>query len=326
MIIKRNPIVLIRFFVIIEILAFGLYFFGTFLDEYKQLIYDFLPISGLLSYTAFKFPFLSILQFLITVFAFLRWYYDVYTVKPEGVSHQWGVLFRRKKTILISKSSKLTVSMGPLGKLLRYGSIKVKNEAADSMAITDVSRPQNILETIKEYLNPSPGFSQPDLDRLLKEAEHERLEFKSSFRFDYKTNQVNRNLEKTVMKTVAAFLNSKGGHIVIGVDDEKNPIGLLNDYKTLSRENKDAFENHFTNIFNAMIGPEFRHKVNLSFHNFGGNEICIVQAAASDRPVYLKNDDEEYFYIRTGNASTALKLSEIEKYHRTRFREPAGKD
>ncbi len=194
------------------------------------------------------------------------------------------------------------------------------------MTLADVSRPQNILETIKEYLNPSPGFSQPDLDRLLKEAEHERLEFKSSFRFDYKTSQVNHNLEKMVMKTVAAFLNSKGGHVVIGVDNERKPIGLLNDYKTLSRENKDAFENHFTNIFNSMIGPEFRHKVNVSFYNLDDNEICVIQAVASERPVYLKSDDNEYFYIRTGNASTALKLSEIEEYHRTRFKSQPGKN
>jgi len=322
---KRNPIVLIRFFVLIEVLAFGLYFFSTFLDEYKQLIYDFLPISGLLSYTAFKFPFLSILQFLITVYAFLRWYYEVYTVKPGSISHQRGVLIRRRKKIPIDKSSEITVSAGLLGKLLQYGNIRIKNESGGNMTLADVSRPQNILETIKEYLDPSLRFFKPNLDRLLKEAEHERLEFKSSFRFDYKTSQVNRNLEKTVMKTVAAFLNSNGGHVVIGVDDKKNPIGLVNDYKTLSRENKDAFENHFTNIFNNMIGPEFRHKINLSFHNFGGNEVCVVEAIASERPVYLKNDDNEFFYIRTGNASTALKLSEIEEYHRTRFKSQPGK-
>ncbi|MFH0712347.1 MAG: RNA-binding domain-containing protein [Candidatus Jorgensenbacteria bacterium] len=317
---KRNPIVLIRFFAAIEIAAFALYFFGTFLDEYKQLIYDFLPFSGSFSYTAFKFPFLSILQFLITVYAFLRWYYEVYTVKPEGISHQWGVLFRKEETIPVNKSSEITISAGPLGKILRYGNIKIKNKSAGSMTIADVSRPESILKTIKLYLNPAAVFSLPDVSRLLTEPEHEQLEFKSSFRFDHKTGNVNRELEKTVMKTVAAFLNSKGGHIVIGVDDGRKPIGLAKDYKTLSKENKDAFENHFTNIFNSMIGPEFRHKVNVSFHNLDDNEICVIQAVASERPVYLKSDDNEYFYIRTGNASTALKLSEIEEYHHARFK------
>ncbi len=322
---KRNPIVLIRFFAVIEIAAFLLYFFGTFLDEYKQLIYDFLPLSGILSYTAFKFPFLSVLQFLITVYAFLRWYYEVYTVKSGEISHQWGVLFRRRKTMAIDKSTEFKIFAGLLGKILRYGDIKVKNESR-SMTIADVSRPQAVLEAIKFSLNPQPGFSQPNLKRLLREPEHERLEFKSSFRFDYKTGNVNRELEKTVMKTVSAFLNSKGGHLVLGVDDKKKPIGLTNDYKTLSKENNDAFENHFTNIFNAMIGPDFRHKVNLSFHDMNDNEVCIIQAVASERPVYLRNEGNEYFYIRTGNASTALKLSEMEKYLQTRFGPPTEKN
>lgn len=128
------------------------------------------------------------------------------------------------------------------------------------------------------------------------------------------------------MKTISAFLNSKGGHIIIGVDDKRKPVGLTKDYKTLSKENSDSFENHFTNIFNSMIGPEFRDKVNVSFHNFDENEICVVQAIASERPVYLKNDGIEYFYIRTGNATTPLKLSEIENYSRTRFKTLPEKD
>lgn len=324
---KRNPIVLIRFFIIIEIVAFALYFFGTFLDEYKQLIYDFLSLSGFFSYNAFKFPFLSFLQFLITVYAFLRWYYESYSVRPNSISHQWGVFFRRKKTIPFNKSSKFTVSAGPLGKILQYGTIRVKNKSAsESLTIADVSRPQKILEAIKSFLNPPPAFSPPDINRFLSEAEHERLEFKSSFRFDHRTSQVNRNLEKTIMKTISAFLNSKGGHIIIGVDDKRKPVGLTKDYKTLSKENSDSFENHFTNIFNSMIGPEFRDKVNVSFHNFDENEICVVQAIASERPVYLKNDGIEYFYIRTGNATTPLKLSEIENYSRTRFKTLPEKD
>lgn len=323
MIIKRNPIVLIRFFAAIEVAAFGLYLFATVLDEYKQRFYDFLPVSDFFSYSTFKFPFLSFLQFLITVYAFLRWYYEYYSIRPDSVSHHWGIIFRKKETVPLDKTLGVSVFYGFIGNMLRYGNLHLKNESTgQEMTITDVSRPQELLETIEANLNPSPAFSPADPHRLLKENEHERLEFKSSFRFDHKTGNVNRELEKTIMKTIASFLNSKGGHIVIGVDDNKNPVGLAKDYKTLSRANSDAFENHFTNIFNNMIGPEFRHKVDVSFHGGQENEICIVQALASERPVYLKHDDNEYFYIRTGNASTALKLSEIEKYSRTRFKTP----
>ena len=117
---------------------------------------------------------------------------------------------------------------------------------------------------------------RPDIARLLMEVEHDQLEFKSSLRFDYKAGKVSRDLEKAVMKTVAAFLNSRGGHLVIGVNDARKPIGLENDYQTLQRKDSDGFENHFTQAFNNMIGPEFRNLIKLWFHNVDGHDICVV--------------------------------------------------
>ena len=159
----------------------------------------------------------------------------------------------------------------------------------------------------------------PNVARLISEDEHDKLEFKSSLRFDYKTQSVNHNLEKATMKTIAAFLNSKGGHLVIGVDNSRKPLGLENDYKTLKRQNSDGFENHFTQIFNKMIGPEFRNLVKLNFKKIEGADTCVAQVIQSPRPVYLKLDDNEQFYVRTGNATTPLKLSEVESYSRSRF-------
>ncbi len=155
---------------------------------------------------------------------------------------------------------------------------------------------------------------RPDLSRLLTEDEHEQLEFKSSLRFDYNTDNVNANIEKAAMKTVAAFLNSKGGRLVLGVDNNRKPLGLECDYRTFPRQNSDGFENHFTQVFNKMIGPEARHHVRLWFNAVGGQDICVVDVAPSARPVYLKMDDNEHFYVRTGNVTTPLKLSEIASY------------
>jgi hypothetical protein len=59
--------------------------------------------------------------------------------------------------------------------------------------------------------------------------------------------------------------------------------------------------------------------VRLSFSAAGNGEVCVVQVMPSARPVYLKIDDSEQFYVRTGNATTPLKLSEVEKYSRTRW-------
>ena len=128
------------------------------------------------------------------------------------------------------------------------------------------------------------------------------------------------------MKTIAAFLNSGGGFLVIGLDDSRKPLGLHYDYQTIQRKDSDGFENHFTQIFNSMIGPEFRHLVKLWFYEVDGStlltinyDVCIIQVALSHKPVYLKLNDSERFYIRTGNIVTDLKFSEVEEYARSRW-------
>lgn len=158
------------------------------------------------------------------------------------------------------------------------------------------------------------SIQEANIGEIINSKEHEKLEFKTTFRWDVKRNQVNKDLEKTVMKTVTAFMNSDGGSLLIGVDDSGNPTGLEQDLASLQKPNHDGFENHFNNIFNNMIGPELRYLVKLKFNNMGDKTVCLVSVDSSSKPVYLKSSDNEDFYIRTGNVTTPLKMSEVAAY------------
>lgn len=153
-----------------------------------------------------------------------------------------------------------------------------------------------------------------DFNQIIKSGEHEKLEFKTSLRWDARLSQVNRDLERAVMKTVAAFLNSEGGRLVIGLDNKGQATGLEADLSSLPRSDADGFENHFNNLFSSMIGPEFRHLVKLKFNNIDGRTVCLVNVQSSHKPAYLKSGAVEDFYIRTGNATTPLKMSEVATY------------
>jgi Schlafen, AlbA_2 len=73
--------------------------------------------------------------------------------------------------------------------------------------------------------------------------ESQTIEFKSTLRWDSESQKANKELERAVVKTIAAFLNTDGGVLLIGVDDEKKVLGLEGDYKTLpEKPNKDGFE------------------------------------------------------------------------------------
>lgn len=158
-----------------------------------------------------------------------------------------------------------------------------------------------------------------DINELLKSGENNKLEFKTSLRWDVKRNQVNKELEKTIMKTITAFLNSEGGHLVIGANDSGEPVGLENDIASLPKQDTDGFENHFNNLFNSMVGPEFRRFIQLEFNNINGKTVCLISIEPGYKPVYLKSSDNEDFYIRTGNATTPLKISEVATYISSRW-------
>jgi hypothetical protein len=162
---------------------------------------------------------------------------------------------------------------------------------------------------------------EQDVRDIIRSAEHEHLEFKTSLRWDVKRGQVNKDLEKGVMKTITAFLNSSGGTLVVGVDDHRQIYGLEADLASLTKQNHDGFENHFNNVFVSMIGPEFRKYVKLSFHYINNKSVSLVEVERGHRPAYLKTDKGEDFFIRTGNATTPLRVSQVASYISSQWRE-----
>lgn len=315
---KRSPIVLIGKFASIEAGGLVLYLIAALLGDAKYEIYTRLFLTNFLPYMTARVIFLFAGQFALTVYAFLLWYYEEYKIRMNSIIHIRGVFKKREMRFNIDSRPNIIVKSSMLGKILHYGTIRVKN-GSSVFELKHISRPERIAHAIEEE-SLSAAFSKgPVIEKLLKEEEDSELEFKSSLRFDYKAGNVNRELEKAAMKTIAAFLNSKGGYLVVGVDDKREPLGLTKDYKTLQRKDRDGFENHFTQTFNSVIGPEFRSLVKIWFHNISNQDICAIQALPSPRPVYFKSDSNEHFYMRTGNITTALKLSEIESYFRSRW-------
>jgi hypothetical protein len=166
-----------------------------------------------------------------------------------------------------------------------------------------------------------------DFDQLLRAGESETLEFKSSLRWDIGQGQVNKKLEEVVLKTVGAFNNSRGGTLIIGVDDGGSVLGLENDYGSLKKGGRDYFELHLRNLLNDAYGIEYASRsVAVLFHEVGGREVCILSVRRGVKPLYTTIADRsgrriERFYIRSGNSSRELeKPSDVVSYIQTRFK------
>lgn len=171
--------------------------------------------------------------------------------------------------------------------------------------------------------------AQVSIADILAEGEHDGLEFKSSMRWDTEQNCLNKDLEKVILKTVAAFNNGygEGGTLVIGVDDDGNVLGLVNDLSTLKGDDRDAYELHLRNIVNSEFGIEYAAKsVKIRFHKLLGEMICTVDVSKGATPLFVQVTDKngaksEKFFVRSGNSSEPINNpSEISAYIAKRFK------
>ena len=176
---------------------------------------------------------------------------------------------------------------------------------------------ENITETVELE-------SEILIDELIGKGESAELEFKSSLRWSYKEEKLDRELEKVIYKTIAAFSNGEGGTLLIGVDDDGNVLGLNRDYVSLNGD-RDEFELHLRNILNKTFGKVFvTSNLVIQFPILNSHEICRIDICGGEKPVYLETMNKdgqkiEKFYVRSGNSSQELKLSESSDYILTRF-------
>lgn len=322
-IVKKSPIVIVKHFILLQGIAVVAFFILGALADYGE-IYTSLFFSHTISFRIAEALLVFSSETAMVFFIFFRWYKEYYQIRHGEIIHAYGILYRHRVTIPLEHIISVSHHQSPLGKLTKYGTVELtNNDTSKKIQLKNVPTPEKYANLILRFQRFSANKNSEmikvvsvgaNILDLLNKDEHENLEFKSTFRWDIKQNTVNRVLEKSVMKTIAAFLNSQGGHLVIGVDDNKAVIGLASDYGSLIRKDADGFENHFSQVFHNMIGAEFRQFVKLNWSHLDGKECCAISVSPSPKPAYLKNDNSEEFYIRTGNGTTSLKLSEASAY------------
>jgi hypothetical protein len=94
------------------------------------------------------------------------------------------------------------------------------------------------------------AYDDDSVASLLSSSESSTLEFKSSLRVNLFTNQPDPKIEHAALKTIAAFLNTHGGTLVIGVNDQKEPVGIQRD----AFSSEDKMDQHLANILRDRIG------------------------------------------------------------------------
>jgi serine/threonine protein kinase len=146
-----------------------------------------------------------------------------------------------------------------------------------------------------------------ELERLLSSDESAVLEFKSSLRVPVREpspgltrKELERQLETSVLKTIAAFLNTHGGTLVIGVGPGGKVTGVEADYPRVHGHSRDSWRLTFDNVVARDLGAQATNRISLELEPFDGRTVAIVRCQPREEPTWLGG---ELFVRRT--ASTA---------------------
>jgi serine/threonine protein kinase len=168
-----------------------------------------------------------------------------------------------------------------------------------------------------------------DLGSLVAAGESDRLEFKSSLRYphgelpadlssDERTQAaraMQKTLERDIAKAIAAFLNTEGGILLIGVNDEGCVLGIEHDFKTFhAKQNLDGWTLAFQQTITNYLGRDASGCVALSFVRASEATVAVVRCEKRMRPTWLRDSSAEFLHVRFGTSSAALSPSEAASY------------
>lgn len=154
------------------------------------------------------------------------------------------------------------------------------------------------------------------IEQLIQKGENKCLEFKSTLRWHIVISRDDSAIEGSILKTVAAFLNSDGGTLLVGVDDHGNLLGTELDHF----QNDDKYLLHFSQLVNSKIGKQFLDYISWELKEVQGKQVFRIDCQQSPSPVFLKLGDRDELYIRSGPSTVPLSAREVLEYTKSHFR------
>jgi type I restriction enzyme R subunit len=176
-------------------------------------------------------------------------------------------------------------------------------------------------EAIKNFLFDQYLRAHRSAEELIKAGESKTLEFKSTLRWSLKEDrQDDKGVTHAVLKTIAAFLNTEGGDLLIGVADDGAIIGVEKD----QLESDDKFMRHLAQVVRNGLGDRAGTCIDPKTQIVHERAVCVVSCQRSPEPVFLRwkgleTAPEGDFFVRSGPGTVKLSPESAREYIRTRF-------
>ncbi len=150
---------------------------------------------------------------------------------------------------------------------------------------------------------------------LIQGGETDAVEFKSTLRVNLHTGDPDDKIQLSALKTIAGFLNAKGGTLLIGVKDDGEALGLEAD----KFPNEDKMGLHLVNLIKDRIGDVFLPYVHAHFEDQESQRVLVIRCERGPKAAFVKDGAIQRFYVRGGNSTAELSGTSIMDYVKQRF-------
>jgi len=204
---------------------------------------------------------------------------------------------------------------------LTFNGIEERDNNRAFLKLAPVEETILIAEPLKEELSEGESLGN----------ESETLEFKSTLVFPAGTTEPDIDRQMVIIcKTIAGFMNHKGGELLIGVNDSGFVSGIERDFEYLNSSkvdsntyssNHDGYENKIRSTVKNLLGNTANANIQVSFPSHEGIPYCRVQIKEVLKPIFL---NQSKLFQRAGNMTQLLKGDEIAWFIEERYRKRAA--
>ena len=199
----------------------------------------------------------------------------------------------------------------------RMGTVTAITEAdllafdGDLLFSEEVMSPKMSLAIFKGLVGYVIGYLDEKLvnstEYLIEKGEGVTIEFKES---------LSKKIKPDVIKTICAFLNTRGGTILIGITDHSEVIGL----KISKPKEIDNYKQSIIQILRDRVGAQFTTNIHFNTEKVEEYLLLRINCIPSAIPAVLEDKAGQHFYMRSGPSNIkAPNIKELLSYYKKRF-------
>ena len=164
--------------------------------------------------------------------------------------------------------------------------------------------------------------------REISEGEGQRIEFKQTLGMDVNKNErggkptnecFSEDVVLSALKTIAGFLNSDGGTLLVGVRDDGSAVSIDREFIcTCPKGNQslDGWELRLRAFVEQYFGggAAIQPYIQVGFAELDGAQVARVLVGARNRLSFISKSGTDTLYLRISNRTQMIPYREVEQY------------